>query len=137
MNPSARISGLRYFHVSFSTKGRKPALVDEVGALIRDSFFAIAKRTGLEVLELMAIEDHVHLLLGLSDQQKLSTAMHDLKGASAHEVFGTFPELRFDMGSNSFWQKGYGARLVHDDEVETVRHYIRTQADRALRHVGP
>jgi REP element-mobilizing transposase RayT len=60
--------------------------------------------------------------------------MHDLKGASARRVFLDFPELRLDMGSNSFWQRGYGYRLVPGDQVETVLRYIRTQSERPLRH---
>jgi REP element-mobilizing transposase RayT len=60
--------------------------------------------------------------------------MHQLKGASAREVCKRFPELKIDMRSVSFWQKGYGYRAVSEDQIETVRRYIRTQLDRPLRH---
>jgi len=123
------------YHVWFSTKGRKPALVDEIGALTTASLLTIAQRIGVEVLDMAAGEDHVHLLLALNDHQNLSTVMHDLKGASARDVFRSYPELRLDMASNSFWQKGYGWRLVPQDEIEGVRRYIRTQSERPLRHV--
>ena len=37
------------------------------------------------------------------------------------------------MGSNSFWQKSYGARLVPPEQLQAVRGYIRTQSERPLR----
>ncbi len=94
----------------------------------------VARRNGSLILELEAIEDHVHLLLALRPEQKLPTVMHDIKGATARAVFLLYPDLRLDMSSNSFWQKSYGARPVPDDQVDTVKHYIRTQDDRPLRH---
>jgi REP element-mobilizing transposase RayT len=60
--------------------------------------------------------------------------MHDLKGASARAVYLKYPELRLDMQSNSFWQKSYAQRLVWPNQIGTVRHYIRTQDQRPLRH---
>ena len=132
MNPAA--SPAKAFHVWFSTKGRRPALVDVIRDSVEASFQEIAHRTGINILEMLAIEDHVHLLLSLPPGQNLATAMHDLKGATARLVYQRFPELRLDMGSNSFWQKGYGYRLVPPDQTEVVRQYIRTQERRPLRH---
>jgi len=95
------------YHVWFSTKGRKPALEDEIGQEIKQ--------------------------LGT---QTLSRAMHQLKGASARYILLKYPELRFDFGSTAFWQKGYGWRKIDPKEVHAVRHYIRTQRHRPLRRDG-
>jgi putative transposase len=131
-NPAA--STTQTFHVWFSTKYRQPALVGEIAEAVESSLRSIAERTEVRILEMMALEDHVHLLLTLAGNQRLSTVMHDLKGASAREIFQRFPELRIDMRSNSFWQRGYGWRAVPLSQIETVRNYIRTQPDRPLRH---
>jgi putative transposase len=125
---------MRAYHVWFSTKGRQPALEEEIGAFVADSMRQIATRTGIKLIEIEVAVDHVHVLLELDESRSLASAMHQLKGASAREVFQRFPELRFDMRSNSFWQKGYGARYVPPKEIVTVRRYIRTQLDRPLRH---
>jgi putative transposase len=132
MNPAASPS--RAFHVWFSTKGRKPALVDEIRDFVIASFDQVAVERGLVILEVEAIEDHVHLLLALRRDQRLATAVHDLKGATARSVYARYPELRLDMRSDSLWQKSYGARAVPEEEIENVRRYIRTQEDRPLRH---
>jgi putative transposase len=122
-----------FYHVWFSTKGRKPALVDEIDEMVRATLIEIASRTNVKIVEMETALDHVHLLLSLNAGQKLPVVIHDLKGASAREVFRRFPELRLDMKSNVFWQKSYGARRVPVDEQDTVREYIRTQSDRPLR----
>ena len=57
-----------------------------------------------------------------------------LKGISAREVLLKEPELRLSLRSLVFWQKGFGRKPVPEDQLETVRRYIRTQLDRPLRH---
>ena len=135
MNPVANAREMTLYHVWFSTKGRKAALVDEIDRTVHDSFAEVAARTDVEIVEVETALDHVHLLVSLKSGQTLPTVMHDLKGAAARRVFERFPELRLDMGSNSFWQKSYGARSVPPEHMETVRSYIRTQSERPLRHV--
>jgi REP element-mobilizing transposase RayT len=73
-------------------------------------------------------------LLEIDESMRIASAMHRLKGASARDVFLRYPDLRMDMGSNSFWQEGYGYRLVPPEQVEVVRRYIRTQPERPARH---
>jgi REP element-mobilizing transposase RayT len=61
-----------------------------LATLLARPWSRLPKRTGAGVIEMKAIEDHVHLLLALNDLQKLPVVMHDLKGASAREVFKQF-----------------------------------------------
>ena len=126
---------MTFYHVWFSTKRRKPALVEEIDRTVRSSFAEVAAHAGVEIIEMETALDHVHLLVSLKAGQTVPMVMHDLKGTAARLVFAKFPELRLDMGSDSFWQKSYGARRVLQDQLETVRNYIRTQSDRPLRHV--
>ena len=121
------------YHVWFSTKGRKPALVDEIDRTVRSSFAEVAARNDIEITEVETALDHVHVLVSLKPGQTLPRVMHDLKGTAARLVFERFPELRLDMGSNSFWQKSYGARLVPPEQLQAVRGCIRTQSERPLR----
>jgi putative transposase len=119
-----------YFHVWFSTKRRKWPLQGGV----RDAAVELLKETatekGIKLLEVEAAVDHVHLLLDLRDKGQLPIAMMNLKGVSARRLFETFPELKLDAHTNSFWQEGYGSELVAPAAVPAVRRYIRTQWDR-------
>ena len=125
----------RIYHVWFSTKYRQVALVDVIAETVEASFRSIASRVGIRLLELALELDHVHLLIELDESMRIASAMHRLKGASAREVFLQYPQLKLDMGSNAYWQEGYGFRLVAPDQVGTVRHYIKTQTERPARHV--
>jgi putative transposase len=119
-----------YFHIWFGTKRRKWLLQGDV----RDAAVELLKETatekGIKLLEVEAVVDHVHLLLDLRDKGELPNAMMNLMGVSARRLFETFPELKLDAHANSFWQEGYGSKLVAPAAVPTVRRYIRTQWDR-------
>ncbi len=122
-----------FYHVWFSTKGRKQALDGEVGRDVKQYFTAIARRGRIQLVEVEVIADHTHLLVGVRESQTLPSIMHQLKGASARFIFLKYPELRLDLGHNSFWQKGYGWRRLTRSELPVVRNYIRTQRSRPLR----
>ncbi|HJX62129.1 MAG TPA: IS200/IS605 family transposase [Dehalococcoidia bacterium] len=122
------------YHVWFSTKGRRQALEGELGDDLRQLLIEIAERATIRLLGIETAADHVHLLVAVSGTQTLPSAMHQLKGATSRYILLKYPELKLDMGHNSFWQKGYGWRKIKPTEVERVRSYIRTQGSRALRH---
>jgi putative transposase len=122
------------YHVWFSTKGRKQALEGELGNDARRLLTEIAQRTGIRLLELQVTPDHVHLIVAVTGTQTLPLVMHQLKGASARFIFLKYPELKLDLGHDSFWQKGYGFRKVDPKEVAMVARYVRTQVIRPLRH---
>jgi putative transposase len=123
----------RLYHVWFSTKGRKRALQGELGDDAGRLLTETAQRAGIHLLELELVADHAHLLVALAEGQTIPSTMHQLKGASARSIFLKYPELKSDLGHNSFWQKGYGFRRVSLAEVASVRRYIRSQAQRPLR----
>jgi len=122
------------FHVWFSTKFRADALQEERRDFVLDAFRRIAIEHRIDLLESEAQFDHVHLLLRSADEKELSRNMMLLKGVSARDMFIREPELRLSMRTLVFWQKSFGRRLVPEDQIETVRRYIRTQMDRPLRH---
>jgi REP element-mobilizing transposase RayT len=124
-----------YYHVWFSTKGRKEALQGDVGGEVRRLLIDTARRAGIRLLELALVFEHCHLLIALTDEQALPTVMHQLKGATSRYVFLRFPELKLDMRSNAFWQKGYGRREVSPEDVARVRNYLRTQLTRPVRRL--
>ena len=122
-----------YYHVWFGTKGRKEALQGDIGAEVRRLLVETARRAGIRLLALTLVFEHCHVLLALADDQTLPSAMQQLKGATSRYIFLKFPALKLDMGSNAFWQKGYGRREVPEEGLPRVRHYIRTQLARPVR----
>ena len=125
-----------FYHVWFSTKARKPVMEGEIGEDIKQLLVETAERTRVRLLEVETVADHAHLLIEVTEEQTLPGILHQLKGASARQIFLMYPSLKLDMEHNSFWQIGYGRRKITPAEIPTVRNYIRTQQDRPLRHDG-
>jgi REP element-mobilizing transposase RayT len=98
----------------------------EVKRLLRE----IAAAKGIDLIEVEALGDHVHLLVAIEEPWILTTVMHQLKGASARALLKRRDELRLELDTQSLWQKGYGWRGVHPDQVQRVRGYIRTENHR-------
>ena len=98
---------------------------------------AIAKEKGIELLEFEAIVDQVHLLLDVPEKATLPRTMMFLKGVSARRLFERFPELKLDAHTESFWQAGYGAKVVARSALPATAAYIQTQWDRLENYDRP
>jgi putative transposase len=124
-----------YFHVWFATKSRKWLLEEgDVLDAIRELLPSIARENVIRLVEFEALVDHVHLLLELDDKAELPRAMMMLKGVSSRRVFERFPGLKVDAKTNSFWQAGYGSKIVAPGSLNATRRYIATQWDRLEKY---
>ena len=75
-----------------------------------------------------------YLLVEAANATDLSRIMHVLKGASARYLLESIPDIRMDAGTDHFWQKRYGAKLVEPVALASVRNYIRTQKERPEKY---
>jgi REP element-mobilizing transposase RayT len=67
--------------------------------------------------------DHLHVLMGLTQNHTLADVMRDLKADSSKWIKG-------ELGYAGFgWQEGYGAFTVSPPEVEKVRKYVLNQEE--------
>ncbi len=121
-----------YYHIWFSTKGRRPVLEDEIHDEACKLLVSAAQRHGIALLELQLDADHGHLLLRIAEEQTLPDVVRLLKGSGARHLFLKFPEMKID--TTSFWQKGYGSRRLTRAQLPTVKRYIVTHKERPLRH---
>lgn len=126
--------GERIYHVWFGTKRRRPALQSDIGDDVMRLLKENAVRAGVRLVQAETAVDHVHLIVGVPEDRTLSSAMHQIKGATSHSVLLKYPELKDDMRETALWQKGYSFRRIDRDAVATARAYVRTQARRPLRH---
>ncbi len=123
-----------FYHVWFATKRRKWLLRGEVEGLVKSLLTETAGEKQMRLLECQPIIDHVHLLIEADSSDDLSWRMKLLKGCSSYELFRRLPELKLDGSENSFWQRGFAARIVPPEQLETVRWYIRTQHRRLEKY---
>jgi putative transposase len=68
------------------------------------------------------ISDHIHI--AIPPAVAVAKAVQLIKGASSRWVKDSLPKL-----SGFAWQDGYGAFTVSESQIDTVRTYIRNQAE--------
>ena len=97
--------------------------------MARSALIETAETKCIRMLECEMGYDHVHMLIDVPEGQTLSSLMHRLKGASAHRLFQRIPDLKLDLRHASFWQRGYGYRMLEPSELFRVRRYIRNHRE--------
>lgn len=111
-------------HVVFSTKYRKPSLLDDwrddlfgyIGGIVKDHKSTLLRAGG--------IEDHVHLFLRIHPEFAISKTIQLLKANSSKWINDSrLTSSRFE------WQRGYGVFSVSQSMSEAVVNYISNQRE--------
>lgn len=111
------------YHVVFATKYRRRSINREIQERLYEYMGGTLRGKKGHLIEIGGVEDHVHLLAGLSSVLAVSDVIRDVKASSSKW-------MREEGGVDHFeWQKGYGAFTVSYDRVESIRKYIRNQIE--------
>ena len=92
-----------YWHVTFHPYRRSPVLWDEVEAYFYELVDDAARRMGFQVVRLVAMPEHVHLLGEKPPWLDLRNVIAQTKGYTSRRILQRYPELRVDMRSPGFW----------------------------------
>lgn len=111
-----------WIHLIFSTKNRKPLITSKLKAELIQHIKTNAKEKGIYIDFLNAVEDHIHLLISLGNDQNISNIVKLIKGESSHWI-----NKNKLIGTKFEWQEEYIALSVSDSMVDKVRNYIKNQ----------
>ena len=115
---------VHYFHLIWSTKGRKPFIKLEIESRLYDYLGGITRSHKGSLLEIGGMPDHVHLLIKFSSIDKYSDFIRALKANSTlwiHKNFQQFKDFE--------WQEGYGSYSVSYSSLDAVQKYIQNQEE--------
>ena len=111
-----------YIHIVFSVKYRERLLVKE----IRDELFkyisGIINNRKHKVIIINGVADHIHILIGLNPNDKVS----DLVGCIKRESSSFINDKKWFRGK-FHWQDGYGAFSYGRSQLDDVYKYIANQ----------
>lgn len=110
----------RYDHIVFATKRREPVLTKDLRNVIFEAIKTIVKQTGLSVVAINGVSDHVHILLRMDQKHILSDVVRDIKRSSSSLI-------RKMTGLHFQWQRHYAAFSVSATGVQSVIRYINNQ----------
>jgi putative transposase len=108
-------------HIVFSTKNRIPFLQSlELRSEVHAYLTGTVRGLECDPLQVGGVQDHVHILCGLSRKISLAELVKNLKASSTRIIKA--------KGHHSFnWQSGYGAFSVSQSAGESVFSYIAKQ----------
>lgn len=113
---------VHYFHIVWSTKNRVPWINPELQKRLYSYLIGIIRNHKGKLIEIGGMPDHVHMLIELSNLDKFSYFIRDLKSCSSLWIHQTFPQLK-----DFAWQEGYGSFSVSVSAISTVKKYILNQ----------
>ena len=111
-----------YTHLIFAVKHRECLLVKE----IRDEVFSyiagiIINRKSKPII-INGVSDHVHILIGLNPDDKISDLVGNIKKDSS-----LFINEKRLLNGYFHWQDGYGAFSYGKSQINNVYNYIANQ----------
>ena len=111
------------YHIVFATKYRKRTIKAEIQERLYEYIGGTLRAKKGHLIEIGGVEDHVHILAGMSPSLAVSDVIRDLKANSSKWMK---EELRVDGFE---WQKGFGAFTVSYDRIDAIRNYIQNQEE--------
>jgi putative transposase len=109
-------------HFVWATWDRLPLISPEIEVDLYHFIHAVCDREGCPVVSLGGTEDHIHLLVALSNTTSMADLMEAVKGASSR-----FISDKLRPGEWFKWQGSYGAFSVSARDRKRVIEYIRNQ----------
>ncbi|WP_318640121.1 IS200/IS605 family transposase [Flavobacterium ardleyense] len=111
-----------YIHIVFSTKHREPLIKSPYELKLHSYVAAICNDFESTALIVGGYTDHIHILCMLSKKLALMTLVQKIKANSSKWM-----KTNDDSLGTFFWQDGYGAFSVSQNDVEQVKNYIKNQ----------
>ena len=103
----------------FSTKNRVPTITNELRHELHSYLGGVLKNLACDPITVGGVENHVHLLFGLSRTVTIAQITEKLKTSSA--------KWAKERHSHLVWQTGYGAFSIGASDVKQAAGYIRNQ----------
>jgi len=122
-----------YYHIIWATKGRLPLISEAVRDTVVRYIQAKCDELGCVLHAAEAAVDHVHILVSVPPNIRVSDVLRDIKGGSSHLI-----NHELGLESPFYWQRGCGVISVSRRDRARVVDYIRGQRERhAAGNVWP
>ncbi|HEX9943262.1 MAG TPA: IS200/IS605 family transposase [Thermoanaerobaculia bacterium] len=111
-------------HLVFSTKHRAAVLTPEIRAELHPYLAVVLRGHECPPLQVGGVEDHVHLLFGLSRTRTVAQVVETVKTSSSKWI-----KTKGKDFAEFHWQAGYGAFSVSQSNATATIRYIQNQPE--------
>jgi putative transposase len=111
-------------HLVFSTKGRKPMILDEFRDNLHAYIGGVIRNHNGVLLRAGSVDDHIHCLIALPRTISPADLVKDIKSSSSKwikEQFGNLPTFA--------WQNGYGLFSISPSHKPALEEYLNNQKE--------
>lgn len=125
------------YRIVFAPKYRRQAIYKELRADIGVILRKLCEQKGVEIIEVNACCDHIHMLLSIPPKYSVSQIVGFLKGKSSLMIFDRHANLKYKYGNRHFWARGYYVDTVGRNKKQ-IAEYIRNQlaSDQIADQIG-
>jgi putative transposase len=114
------------YHIVFAPKYRRKEIYGKLKADIGQILRKLCEQKGVEIIEAHACPDHIHMLVSIPPNIRISDFMGYLKGKSSLMIFDRHANLKYKYGNRHFWCRGYYVDTVGRNK-KAIEEYIRNQ----------
>lgn len=118
-----------YVQIVFAVSGRANLIKSEWKEELYKYIAGIIKNHKQKLISIGGVADHIHLLLGIEPNIKLSDLVREIKANSSRFI----NERRFLRGKFSR-QEGFGAFSYSRSQIDAVVHYIQNIQNQENHH---
>jgi len=110
----------------FAPKYRRQVIYGKIKVDLGQILRKLCDHKGVEILEVNAFSDHIHMVVCIPPKISVSSFMVYLKGKSLLMIFDRHANLKYKYGNRQFWSKGYYVDTVGRNK-KAIQEYIKNQ----------
>ena len=95
------------YHIVFAPKYRRMEIYGQIKQDIGVILTKLCQQKGVEIIEVRACPDRIHMLINIPPQYSVSQIMGYLKGKNSLMIFDRHANLKYKYGNRHFWARGY------------------------------
>ena len=111
-----------YLQIVFAVSSRENLIKSEWREEVYKYITGIVRNHNQKLIAVGGVSDHIHILLGIEPNVKLSDLVRDIKANSSRFI----NEKKFLRGK-CCWQEGFGAFSYSRSQIDAVIKYIQNQ----------
>jgi len=112
-----------YIQIVFAVKGRQHFIQESFREELQKYIAGIIAKKGQKLYAIYCMPDHVHVLVSINPDCKISDLVRDIKANSSSFIQEKTNRHEFR------WQEGYGAFSYSKSQLENVTNYILNQPE--------
>lgn len=120
-----------WYHVVWSTKYRKPILINSIADDCKNMIYQIALENNFMIAQVEIMPDHVHLFISAHPKNAPTEINKKLKGITGKYLLQKYPELRKEFTKHHLWNPSTYYGTAGDVSRDTIEKYISLQKTKA------